>query len=134
MTEKPPWELGPEEQRTLVITFVGGLGSIIAGAAVVGSALALARLLERWHPPWGIWLGLAVFTLLDAQLMYWVLSNNIAFRKRQAAIYRTNDRAFLKRQRETSPGYRPQLAITGILWQVFGVLLLTWIGLAAGVK
>ena len=134
MTEKPPWELSPEEQRTLVITFVGDLGSIIFGVAVVGVALALARLLERWHPPWGVWLGLAVLTLLYARLMYWVLSNNIAFRKRQTELYRTNDRAFLKRKRKTIPGYRSQLVIVGILWLVFGVLLLTWIGVAAGVK
>ena len=49
-TEKSPpkkrWELTPEEWRLLMITFVGGLGSIVVGAATIGVAFALSRWLR----------------------------------------------------------------------------------------
>jgi hypothetical protein len=39
----PPWELSAAEWRLLVITAVGGFVSIVAGAGVIGGAIALAR-------------------------------------------------------------------------------------------
>jgi hypothetical protein len=42
-TERSLWQLGRDEQRVLIITFVGGLASIVAAAVVVGGAIALAH-------------------------------------------------------------------------------------------
>jgi hypothetical protein len=44
--ERPLWKLSRDEQRILLVTFAGGLGSIIVGAAVIGVALALAHRAE----------------------------------------------------------------------------------------
>jgi hypothetical protein len=38
-----PRQWSPEDWRLLVITFAGGLGSIVIGAAMLGLAVALAR-------------------------------------------------------------------------------------------
>ena len=46
-SEKQPAQWSPEDWRLLVITFVGGLASIVVGAALLGLAIALARI---WHP------------------------------------------------------------------------------------
>jgi hypothetical protein len=45
--ERSIWKLDSSEQRQLVIAFVGGLGSIIVGACVLGIAAVLARDEER---------------------------------------------------------------------------------------
>ncbi len=42
------WALSAAEWRLLVITFVGGLGSLIAAACVIGGAIALARYQESF--------------------------------------------------------------------------------------
>ena len=42
-TDRPLWKLNRDEQRLFWITFVGGLASIVVGAGVIGSAIALAR-------------------------------------------------------------------------------------------
>ena len=47
--ERPLWELSRDEQRLLIITFVGGLASIVAGACVIGGAIALVRALKPTH-------------------------------------------------------------------------------------
>jgi hypothetical protein len=44
--ERPLWVLNRDEQRVLIITFVGGLASIVVGACVIGGAIALARSLK----------------------------------------------------------------------------------------
>ena len=41
--QRPLWVLAPDEKRMLLITFAGGLASIVVGAALIGAALALAR-------------------------------------------------------------------------------------------
>jgi hypothetical protein len=46
---RPLWELNRDEQRTMFITVVGGLGSIILGAVFLGVVIALARFLKT-HP------------------------------------------------------------------------------------
>ena len=38
-----------DEQRLLIITFVGGLASIVAGACVIGGPIALVRALKPTH-------------------------------------------------------------------------------------
>jgi hypothetical protein len=45
---QPLWALSPAEWRLLVITFAGGLGSIVAAACVIGGAIALARYQEKF--------------------------------------------------------------------------------------
>jgi len=49
--ERPLWELSRDEQRVLLITFAGGLASIVIGAAMVGSAIAYAKWQAAKHPP-----------------------------------------------------------------------------------
>lgn len=41
--DRPLWQLSRDEQRILLITFAGGLASIVVGAAIIGASLALAR-------------------------------------------------------------------------------------------
>lgn len=41
--ERSVWSLSRDEQRLLWITFAGGLGSILAGVLLVGSAIAFDR-------------------------------------------------------------------------------------------
>lgn len=75
-TEKPRWPVTAEEWRLLVITFIGGLASILVGAAALGIAVELGRLI-RTHPlslpdldgwclvtPWAVlWTFLAIVAL-----------------------------------------------------------------------
>src|SRR6266568_983575 len=49
--QRPPWVLSHDEQRALIITFIGGLASIIAGACVIGGAIAMARSMKASHAP-----------------------------------------------------------------------------------
>ncbi len=58
--ERPVWKLSRDEQRILLITFVGGLASIIVGAAVIGVAVALAHRAEGPGHPIA---GLAVYSV-----------------------------------------------------------------------
>jgi hypothetical protein len=109
-TRKPPWALTPEEQRALAITFVGGLGAIVAGAVVIGVALSLARLAERSHlTPW-VWLGLALLTLLMIALAGWLLRGH------------------------PFPVATMDFGVAVVAPLVAVLLLLVWIGVAAGVK
>jgi hypothetical protein len=108
MTEKPRWELTPEDWRTLTITFVGGVASIIVGAGLLGAALALAH----WQTQGvrgGHWVGLALSTV-----GIWTVT---------LALLRFH-----------KPKDRWDVLIAGFLALFAAVLLLTWIGIAAGVK
>lgn len=59
--ERPLWVLTTEEWRVLLITFAGGLGSIVVGAGMLGCALALAWHMERSRGPiWGLALATGV--------------------------------------------------------------------------
>lgn len=51
VVERPLWVLSRDEQRVLIITFVGGLASIIASVCVLGGAIALARWMRASHYP-----------------------------------------------------------------------------------
>lgn len=59
--ERPAWKLDRNEQRMLVITFIGGLASIIVGACLIGGAIALARYEE--HAPGFSILGLTLYSV-----------------------------------------------------------------------
>lgn len=70
-SRKRPWELPADEWRLLMITFVGGLASIVVGAGLIGAALALDRVSRSWA--WGgvTWLlvilgSVAAWTLVAA--------------------------------------------------------------------
>ncbi len=54
VVERPLWVLSRDEQRVLIITFVGGLASIVAGAIFIAAAIALGRIYGHWNPslPW----------------------------------------------------------------------------------
>src|SRR5690242_10883018 len=75
VVERPLWELSRDEQRILIITFVGGLASIVAGVCVVGGAIALVRGLRALHYP--LWL-VAVLTAVYIFALVWVVN----FRRR----------------------------------------------------
>jgi hypothetical protein len=47
--ERPLWEFSRDEGRVLIVTFVGGLASIVVGASVIGGAIALVRALKPTH-------------------------------------------------------------------------------------
>ena len=60
VAERPLWELSRDEQCVLIITFVGGLASIVAGVCVVGGAIALVRGLRALDFPPSV---LAILTM-----------------------------------------------------------------------
>ena len=68
VVERPLWKLSRDEQRILIITFVGGLASIVAGVCVVGGAIALGRGLRAIHVPLYV---LVFFTAVYSFLAVW---------------------------------------------------------------
>jgi len=59
-----PWALSAAEWRLLVITLVGGVGSIVAAAFIIGGALTIAQSvrnegLEVWVITLLVWIGVA---------------------------------------------------------------------------
>ena len=111
-TAGPPWALSPAEWRLLAITFVGGLGSLLAAAVILGAALALARNehghLGNFALGSAIVIGLSLFSLT------------------------------VVRRGWTSSSFLVERVIKPILLAAYclmiAVLLLIWIGVAAGVK
>ena len=112
--DRPLWKLDRGEQRVLLITFVGGVASIVTAACVIGGAIAADRALARvqhGHINWvteatdtGILLVIGVGTL------------------------------FLTRRRHRTKGMNWIPAYAAV---IYGLLLafslLIWIGLAAGI-
>jgi hypothetical protein len=108
VVERPVWVLSRDEQRVLIITFVGGLASIIAGACVIGVAIAVARYVRVSHYPLIAqlsWTGL--YILFVAVL--------ILYRRRSGTI--------------------PPWIYSALLLLLVpaGEFLLAWIGMAAGI-
>jgi uncharacterized membrane protein len=113
---RPPWALSPAESRLLVITFAGGLASIVAAACVIGGAIAFDRT-QRHNL--GNWAVVTAAVLLIAVATPFVTSRN------------------LKRARPGLPG----LIVRFYVWVavlsaiiLVGFVLLLWVGIAAGVK
>ena len=110
MKEKSRWELTPEEWRTLVITFIGGLASIVVGACVIGAALAFSRwwnhgnTIKNW--PVSVWLTISC-PAASAVIFYFWKKN-----KKQRLLF--------------------GLMVLNVLLST--LILLVWIGIAAGVK
>jgi len=110
--------LSAAEWRLLVITFVGGLGPIIAAACVIGGAIVIARQvrsggLRIWGLDAVIGIVVGVVLLLSTRYI------------RQA--FKHSDRA--------------RRVVRVVVWIIFtvyivayGLTLLIWIGVAAGVK
>lgn len=134
MGEKPGWKLTPEEWRTQVITFVSGLASVLAGAAVVGIAIALGRWWSRGVKQVG-WVGPVAMTAaaISSALVFTVIaviSLKIKAEEEEHDL-ETNSKP---RQRW---GWVFKLSVglvLGLVWAFAFVVLLAWIGMAAGVK
>ena len=111
--ERELWELSADEKRLLLITFVGGLASIVLGAVMIGAALALTRWEAHRHPDM---LNLAMVTVLGVPAGIPVWSKK--FRS-------------LNKINPCSPGFRVFATVYVLL---ASVLVLWWIGVGAGVK
>ena len=106
--ERPLWVLSRDEQRVLIVTFVGGLASIIASACVIGGAIALARALQKGHFPLTPTYGTAAFILIGVLIITGLRSSS--------ELLNFFAKLFLP------------------LWGFpFALLLLAWIGIAAGI-
>jgi hypothetical protein len=114
VAERPLWVLSRDEQRVLAITFVGGLASIVAGVCIVGGALALVRGLKALHYTLGI---LILLTALCIVAVLWDVYYHHAIR----------------RMPDPEPRSRMVLIELPVIYAVFSILLLAWIGLAAGI-
>ena len=107
VAERPLWVLSRDEQRVLIITFVGGLASIVVGAGIIGVAIALVRVVKP-----GSLLGfLILITVLDTFILVaGVNAGRLSGSRSKGAL---------------------------ILWLFalvdFPILLLIWIGWAAGI-
>jgi hypothetical protein len=112
--ERPLWVLSREDQRLFVITFVGGVASIVVGACVIGGAIALVRGIKATHFSLVVLIGFtAVYTVAVVSSFY--------------------DRRRLARIGLRLPRSRVVLIAQLLLYVVFSVLLLAWIGFAAGI-
>jgi hypothetical protein len=99
-----------DEQRLLIITFAAGLASTVAGACVIGGAIALVRALKPTHFFLGsLAFGTAVYIVIA------VLVAKARLRRRPA-------------------GPRAALISWLLAWTGSSILLLAWIGVAAGIK
>jgi hypothetical protein len=115
--ERPLWKLSRGEQRVLLVTFVGGLASIIVGAAVIGVALALAH---RAEGPGHSLADLAGYSVVTVVLFaFWV------------AYVRWGTLGMPWRPLDRWPVSSRFTVLVGAVL-VAGVAL-TWIGIAAGI-
>jgi hypothetical protein len=123
--ERPLWKLSRDEQRVLIITFIGGLASIVAGVCVIGGAIALVRLMKASH-----FSLLTLFVLTALYSLGWILIEISIRRLRRLRRHSSSD----------LPGWLG--TPTGRAWLVSTlvmgvgvsiVLLLVWIGIAAGI-
>ena len=119
--ERPLWQLSRDEQRALIITFIGGLASIIAGAVVVGGAIALAHYEQK---------GLSLLVLVSFTGVAVFLTTMSVFVVLMA----------IRHGRLNRPG-RPIWMVLGVMYSIILIpsglllclLILTWIGIAAGI-
>jgi len=108
VAERSLWKLSRDEQRILMITFVGGLASIVVGACVIGGSIALARALKAARLPLDY---LAIVTPMYIFGVVWI--------------------SYARR-------HNPELrllfsSILLLFCVVLFMFLLAWIGLAAGI-
>ena len=112
-----PWALSAAEWRLLVITFVGGLGSIVAGAGIIGGAIAIARTATRGPGFWFLTIAVGAVGFVFGM---------VVFRRAVRGVYLP------------APVRLFAGAIASIFVVAYGVLivvgLLVLIGRAAGIK
>jgi hypothetical protein len=84
---RPLWQLSRDEQRVLLITFVGGLASIMVGAALVGVAFVLAHYEQKIHPQNWFTFGLTTGILVAMTVLLFVAHWTIP-RPDRGAVYR----------------------------------------------
>ena len=123
--ERPLWQLSRDEQRALIITFVGGLASILVGAVVIGGAVALAHYEQKGQSLSDLAVLTGVSILLTALSAALVLVSVLSKRRPLGKL-------------------RP----FRLIWTVLGAicillvissalllcaLILTWIGIVAGI-
>jgi hypothetical protein len=117
--ERPLWELNRDEQRMLIITFVGGLASIVGAACVVGGAIALSRIYGHWKPS-GQWPVVGLMALLILLIVVGPVTEQ-ALRRKQPGKPFANALRRLAR------------IVIGMVLLIVALQLLAWIGLAAGI-
>lgn len=120
--ERPLWQLNHDEQRILIITFVGSLASIVTGAVIIGGAIALV------HSEKGLSLSSLVSTTGLAVLL-------TAMSAVMVLVVRKGK--FVKLWKSDSP-IRTVLGTIYLGMLVLSALgliftILTWIGVAAGI-
>jgi hypothetical protein len=118
--QRPIWKLNRDEQRTLIITFVGGLASIIFGAVILGSAIAVAKATAKPGQA-GAWALVAALAVVFAAQIPLVLAL-------QAALLRGV-------RQPVGRGIVRVVALAGVAGAILGlaITLLALIGLAAGI-
>jgi hypothetical membrane protein len=97
----------PEDWRILMITFVGGLASILVGAAMLGLAVILARKEQPGNDA-STWFFFVAFPIVLLIGWVWWL-------------------------RERNKKWYDYLALCS-LGAILVIVILTWIGVAAGIK
>lgn len=76
--KRPLWVLSADEQRVLLITFVGGLASVVIGAAMIGAAVAYAKWQAGKSPPGQLLptvVAVAVALIIVYVLIRWVVQH-----------------------------------------------------------
>jgi hypothetical protein len=116
-TAGPPWVLSAADWRLLVVTFIGGLGSIVAAACVVGGAISLARRVGKAG-------GLGGWGLVTVwALILTAVALTASIRTARIPLFRDDPMiTFLRRS----------INVTASL--VVALALMVWIGVAAGIK
>jgi len=112
------WRLNRDEQRTLIIGFVGGVGSTVLGAIFIGLAIGLVHASEAHQ-------GMALFVLY---ICFWVAMGAIALFVVYMLIYSFRAR----RGRRTPFPIVPNVALA-LFSAAVGVALVGWIGVFAGI-
>ena len=118
--ERPLWKLNRDEQRVLLITFVGGLASIIAAAVIIGSAIAIARYERSFNSS----TGLAAGTIATGGFAIWSIYELLS---------PPSPELLPSRRPKGLAGRLVVLYMFTLTAPTFCILILTWIGIAAGV-
>jgi hypothetical protein len=121
--DRSVWNLNRDEQRTMMITIVGGLGAFLLGGLVIAIAIGLVHLMEaheEWKAPFAVAYGLTVVGLFVIAGLY------------TAVVTRKRARSTAGKGRQRTPRLaRALLAVVLLLLGLYGLAL---VGLAAGVK
>ena len=117
------WDLNRDEQRTMMITVVGGLGSIILGVAVIAVALKLVHTMNA-HPA-GAKLGREIY--------FWALAGCLVVLTGYFVVEKPKSpRSRISRGWQSLPPTSKFLLVGSfLLMALYGLALL---GYAAGVK